>query len=1122
MSHTAVGEFLGRAADLDLLRSAWAALQQRRPQAVLLRGDSGIGKTRLLREFYRWLAAGQDGERYWGELPFDRNKALTLVPPVPPGPVADLPSIPWLWLALRCQDPTRATDDVAFDAVRHQLALHLATIFQTQQRRAVNTNLFKASFSLVTSFAFPGSGPVIAALNTALEASGGTLSAIEMFAAIKERVGSSRGSPATLKDFARREHDSIVTGAVRAFSALFQARQSNVAAPIVLVADDAHWMDPVTSEVLGCLLVAAGTEGWPLLVVLASWDEPLRFESANPHCAALRELIEIPRKGNGVVFHDRTLAPLGEADLRRIVSRRIPGLDEAAAAFLARRSAGDIDLLHDFLNELLESPDWLDADGRLTVSASTLQRLPSRAAEMARLRLNAAGVRIRETLTWASAQGMQFDEVVLVEFLSRLHRSPDVHSALEDADRTYGFLKTAPHRVSTLVGEFRRLVYFDACRDFYDRHPNARAYFIELGEVLRGILIGELWPTLDPADKLRLGRRLTELVSEQSLKGKYWIQPLYDLLLELARLRLQLGDARGAEGYADRLVRLRGVPAASKEAARKLLVSAAYMQGDIEKERLRLAEWKKDRRRSVDYAMCESAFLTRQGNGQRSIAIASAAVRAATTPESRIEAGLCAAAALWSAGRPIHAREAVVATDQELRSLKTPPSSLVLSMHHTSALVLHDLEKSAQVLFHVTECIRGYALAGDKQHEIISRVNLGDALWGVGRLRQAEQELRGAYEQASATRLPHAQDIAAICLGNVYRELGDTARARELMREGIEIADRIGHLWDKTYGELYLELLGVEEDPPAALGRFRELREAAERQQYTYLSALATAFAAVASAKLPSEVGPAPQSLDDFPIVACYWAAAAVHQSKAPTPPKVATFLQALGRCEGIKGDRRFILKALDQVEANGGLSDLLADFVRRWRGRFSWTSPVRRQMCVSACDYRTCEARCCYDGVYLVNDEEQRIRRVVAEQPAFFAHLPETFLVQGSWHGISGVKTAVRPQTYLSPDYPDHFPRTRCVFAFEDGGCSLQAFSEKYGSSAWEFKPMSCVMHPLSSSAEGATPPPALGVQDPTFVGLEYPGFASFTPCGQHRSDGVAWDQAFAAEIEYWKRMIP
>ena len=200
------------------------------------------------------------------------------------------------------------------------------------------------------------------------------------------------------------------------------------------------------------------------------------------------------------------------------------------------------------------------------------------------------------------------------------------------------------------------------------------------------------------------------------------------------------------------------------------------------------------------------------------------------------------------------------------------------------------------------------------------------------------------------------------------------------------------------------------------------------------------------------------------------------------------------------------IRSALQALLQAGGLSLSEEEFVRRWEARFRlrWEQPPLPRF--RACDYRACEARCCYDGVYLQGDDQQRIQEARALEPAAFQHLPATPLVMGSWEGSSGLKTATRPHTYQSPDFPPHFTQTRCVF--RAGG--RRVLPARAGRTAereggWRYKPRGCWAHPLRSGRLTATrfsrPPP--GQADPDSLGARYPGYLSYTPCGQAREDG-------------------
>ena len=1113
-------DFIGRNSDLLALTGAWEAMQGGNPHFILLRGDSGIGKTRLIQEFFSWLSSRHDNQHYWPDHLADSGKAMTLVPALPERPVSSTPDLPWLWMAVRCQERTHESDSiVAFDAVRRQLALHLAGLFQAQRRRAVHLNLVKAGFGLISSFALPGSGALVQAINTALDGGSGTLGAYEFYDAIKSKIHSNKSEAGTLRRAASQEQESMAGAALKAFRTLFS---TDPKPPIILIIDDAHWLDGATSNVLTALLSAAGAQRWPLMIVAASWDEPLRFHEATAHSPYLVSLANHDYASDDVTFIEHQLSPLSLDELAQLVVQRLPHLDARAVTLIVERSAGDIDILDDFVQELTHSPGWLSASGDLAVPTSALGRLPSKAADMARRRLNAAGDHIREALTWASAQGIQFDELVLRDLLARLNRVCALHESLIQSDRRFGFTETSDHKHLELTGEFRRAVYFHACREFFLQHPDGNGFLRQLAAALRAIVEGDIWDELGHDEQQRIGGRLVALTRELGLRGRRWNDVVHGVLTQLAQARLLMGDSHGAEHYAEQLVRSRTVSVDLKEAARKTLVASAYMDGDIDRERRHLDEWRRSRRMTMEYFISESLFAMRQGDSDRSVSMAQRAQTVARNERERLDANLGLATALWSAGRPIEARRAIVDAEHAVGTVDTT-DPLRLSLHHSIALVLHDLEQNAQVIYHTTECVARYQTAGNKQQELISRVNLGDALWGVGRLDDAAAQLGAAHAEAVAAHLLHAQDIAAICLGNVLREAGHEAEALLNLREGIALAAKIGHQWDRTYGEVYLEAATLTHDPSGSLRRLNGLRDQALRENYLYMAALATSLGYVARSELTAKASedlsePVPEAIAAFPIVHCFQSAARILRSSELTPTLVADFLRVLGQCEGIKGHRGFVLRALARVETEGGLSDVLRAFVQRWRGRFNWeTTSTSEPSTFARCDYRTCEARCCYDGVYLVNNEEEKIRSAVVNNREFFAHVPDEFLTYGNWHGVSGIKTAVRPHEYESPDFPVHFNRTRCVFAHDDGGCSLQDFSTRHGSSPNEFKPISCVMHPLTPTATGMTPPPAYGEADHSYIGLAYPGFASFTPCGQPRSDGGQWQAVFAEEIEIW-----
>jgi hypothetical protein len=174
------------------------------------------------------------------------------------------------------------------------------------------------------------------------------------------------------------------------------------------------------------------------------------------------------------------------------------------------------------------------------------------------------------------------------------------------------------------------------------------------------------------------------------------------------------------------------------------------------------------------------------------------------------------------------------------------------------------------------------------------------------------------------------------------------------------------------------------------------------------------------------------------------------------------------------------------------------------------------------ACKLGECEARCCYDGVYLDDGEEAKINEVVASSPRFFSNLPADFIVDGTWGDgrVTGRKTAVKHTISALPIFPPTFlepavysaPTTTSV-CFKCLRCSVACTSGRTS-------PQACWMFPMDLDDGKPAPPPSAAEPDPQCLGEEYPGFVKFVPCGQDRPDGDPWDQTLADEIDYWRKI--
>jgi len=150
------------------------------------------------------------------------------------------------------------------------------------------------------------------------------------------------------------------------------------------------------------------------------------------------------------------------------------------------------------------------------------------------------------------------------------------------------------------------------------------------------------------------------------------------------------------------------------------------------------------------------------------------------------------------------------------------------------------------------------------------------------------------------------------------------------------------------------------------------------------------------------------------------------------------------------------------------------------------------------------CESVCCYDGVSLSFDEVIKIKIFVEENKEYFHFLPEVYL--------NGNRTITRSQGY-NEDFPEHLPKTRCIFGLENGACSLQARAIDLGLHPWKMKPEPCWLFPLRVETDELIFPF-------TKSSREYDAFMEFFPCGKRRSK-KEWKKILQREIDYYEKSL-
>lgn len=158
----------------------------------------------------------------------------------------------------------------------------------------------------------------------------------------------------------------------------------------------------------------------------------------------------------------------------------------------------------------------------------------------------------------------------------------------------------------------------------------------------------------------------------------------------------------------------------------------------------------------------------------------------------------------------------------------------------------------------------------------------------------------------------------------------------------------------------------------------------------------------------------------------------------------------------------------------------------------------------------KNCDAWCCYDGVYLTDDDISKITKVVENNKDFFGFLPTDYIVYGEWEGqTAGQKTNVKEKFY-SKNYPKHFNQTACVF-LNGNKCMLEEFAVLNNQPNWKYKPKRCCTFPLQKRDNNFVEPHL--VEDDCNLGDKYPGFVSYLPCYKLNIDKFNKEVEFATD---------
>jgi len=252
--------FFGREELMHDLQNIWSNIDNSGPQFIVLKGEPGAGKTRILQELFHEMSKASDPEDYWPERLQTDSENLKLHTSSSKGKCA----IPWLWFPMRFQDSQARNNGEVDGALREAFQLSEPHIKKAINQAGYIDHIFSS-----------GKG---VASGVGAEALGLVIGAVPIISVIKDRVEFNKvGSGSTTKIINESKLD-MSAQLIRGLTKLLDKKEP---VPVIVVLDDLSFLsDNGSSNAFLHKLfeeVKEKGEGWPLIVI--STVHPLQWKT---------------------------------------------------------------------------------------------------------------------------------------------------------------------------------------------------------------------------------------------------------------------------------------------------------------------------------------------------------------------------------------------------------------------------------------------------------------------------------------------------------------------------------------------------------------------------------------------------------------------------------------------------------------------------------------------------------------------------------------------------------------------------------------------------------------------------------------------------------------------------
>lgn len=468
--------FIGRDQDLIWLKRLWTDVKSLEPRFCVLRGESGFGKTKIIQKFYSDISSSalDDPNHYWPDTLLKEQNNLKINPSH--SHFSDSVEIPWLWWGLRWTNPIERNQHESIPcgllAGLDYLKPHQEALLPYESRSKLRNKVALETALVAVNFASLGTVGAIA----------GALKSLYDFKQMHhEEKLAQKHEQLTVEDRQQQAIAQRLEILMDFFESFFNAKLGKAALPVILVLDDAQWIDADSTHFMAELLDKAARQQWPLFVLATHWEQEWNI-SDSAHAPD-----KIPALYQQLATRYPQICSLRDIDrldgLGHIVKAAFPGLTDEQIHFLCERADGNPRLLHEIVLELIGEPYYFDQQNQqlaLTSDALTELRKKSFALhDVQERRFRNMNQALQSLLSYASYQGMSFIKDMVLELATVLdsQQTPDsTEQTFASAIRPYATIFESSYATifesSAVLYEFRHRVFYDLAKARIDKFPS--------------------------------------------------------------------------------------------------------------------------------------------------------------------------------------------------------------------------------------------------------------------------------------------------------------------------------------------------------------------------------------------------------------------------------------------------------------------------------------------------------------------------------------------------------------------------------------------------------------------------------------------------------------------------